>query len=331
MKQIFRWFFLIAVIAIPHSLTITSVRAVFFNPGSEPTPISEEAYWVLVQDSKDALSALIGRPSGEIKQELADIAAEWEVVTDIEINGQAVRVDNEYLIRLLRAEQPDLEKIDGLLSALLDAHKTYPKQVFSTAELVSLHTILSQPEFAWVEQAPNPLSEWFQKIWEAINRWLNKNFGDNGISIPVNTTLITVIASILLAAVLVFVFRTLFVDFIKESKINGEEDGESEPLTSDAAFERAQQLSRGGDYRSAVRYLYLSSLLLMDERGVLRYDRSKTNREYLRSVANSPELAQPLEEVIEVFDNVWYGYHSLEEDTFKHYSDRVEELKDKKS
>jgi hypothetical protein len=68
----------------------------------------------------------------------------------------------------------------------------------------------------------------------------------------------------------------------------------------------------------------------MDERGVLRYDRSKTNREYLRSVANSPELAKPLEEVIEVFDNVWYGYHPLEEESFKHYSARVEELKEKK-
>ena len=136
---------------------------------------------------------------------------------------------------------------------------------------------------------------------------------------------------ILLVAILFFVFRTLFVDFIKEAQLNGEESGENELLTSESAFNKAQSLSRGGDYRSAVRYLYLSSLLLMDERGVLRYDRSKTNREYLRSVANSPELAKPLEEVIEVFDNVWYGYHSLEEESFKHYSDRVEELKDKKS
>jgi hypothetical protein len=35
--------------------------------------------------------------------------------------------------------------------------------------------------------------------------------------------------------------------------------------------------------------------------------------------------------VVDVFDNVWYGYHSVDEDSFKHYSDRVEELKEKKS
>ena len=107
----------------------------------------------------------------------------------------------------------------------------------------------------------------------------------------------------------------------------GEED---EIITSKAAFAKAQKLSRTGDYRSAVRYLYLSALLIMDERGVLRYDRSKTNREYLRSVTDTPELAKPLGEVIEVFDDVWYGYHDLEEDTFKRYSNRVEELKEKK-
>ena len=80
-----------------------------------------------------------------------------------------------------------------------------------------------------------------------------------------------------------------------------------------------------------MRYLYLSSLLLLDERGLLRYDRSKTNREYLSSLSNTPELSEPLNEVIDVFDNVWYGYHSLDEETFKHYSDRVEELKEKKN
>jgi len=331
MKQLFRWLSIIAVIAIFNNLTIASVKALFFNTAPEPTPISEEAYWALVQDTKDTLANLNSHTAEEIKQELPVIAAEWEAITDVEINGQAILVDNGYLIRLLKADPPDLKKIKGLLSALLNAHRTYPKQVFSTAELIPLHAILSQPEFDWVEPAPNPINEWFQKLWDALNRWLNSIFGDKPLTVPVNTTWITTFAALLLAAVLVFVFRTLFVDFTKEAQMNGDEDGESEPLTSEAAFEKAQLLSRGGDYRSAVRYLYLSSLLLMDERGVLRYDRSKTNREYLRSVANSPELAKPLAKVIDVFDNVWYGYHSLDEDTFKHYSDHVEELKDKKS
>lgn len=325
--KLFRWLSGTTVLLALLGLVSLPALAAQFNS----TTIQEDEYWKIVQDSQDTISRLTTLSDEEIQQGLADLSNQWEAIVEVNVNGQVTPVDNGYLVTLMKADQPNLEKIGGLLSALLDAHKTYPGQVFSTAELTPLHTVLSRPEFTWAEQVPNPIDEWRQKIWDAINRWLNKIFGNNTISIPVDATWITTIASILLAAVIVFVFRTLFVDFIKEAQMNGEEDGESEPLTSEAAFEKAQTLSRGGDYRSAVRYLYLSSLLLMDERGVLRYDRSKTNREYLRSVANSPELAKPLEEVIEVFDNVWYGYHSLEEDTFKHYSDRVEELKDKKS
>ncbi len=277
------------------------------------------------------MDRLKGLSAAKVKENLASLAHEWEVITEVEVDGQVIPVDNKYLIGILGADKPDLDNIASLLDVLLAAHEKYPNMVFSAADLASLNIILSRPEFLWPEKAPNPLSEWFQKLWDGFFRWLNDILGNRQITIPVNDVMLSVIASIFLAAILIYVFRTLLVDFMKEAHINGQEDGENEPLTAEAAFEKAQTLSRGGDYRSAVRYLYLSSLLLMDERGVLRYDRSKTNREYLRSVANSPELAKPLEEVIEVFDNVWYGYHSLEEESFKHYSARVEELKEKKS
>ena len=138
------------------------------------------------------------------------------------------------------------------------------------------------------------------------------------------------LAVTLLVLILAYIFRGLFADLITDARLNGDGDSGDEILTADTAFQRAQSLSRGGEYRSAVRYLYLSSLLLLDERGLLRYDRTRTNREYLRTVSDQPELSEPLSEVIDVFDNVWYGYHELDEERFKHYSDRVEELKEKK-
>jgi hypothetical protein len=79
-----------------------------------------------------------------------------------------------------------------------------------------------------------------------------------------------------------------------------------------------------------VRYLYLSSLLILDEHGVLRYDRSRTNREYLRSVSSKPELAKPLSDVIDVFDRVWYGYDSVDDETYQSYVKHVDELREKK-
>ncbi len=324
----FRRFFLMTGVLTVLGLATLPVSAATIN---ESTSIGEDAYWQLVQSSLETVSRLDGLPDKEIKQKLADLASQWEAVTEVNVNGQVIPVDNGYLIGLLRADEPDLEQIGGLLNALLAAHEKQPARIFSTADLEPLHAILSLPEFAWAQPAPNPLSDWLQKLLEALDKLWRRIFGDEPVRIPVNNTVLSVIATVILIVVFVFIFRSLFNDFIKEEHLNGDEDGENVPLTAESAFEKAQTLSRGGDYRSAVRYLYLSSLLALDERGVLRYDRSKTNREYLRSVSNSPELAAPLGEVIEVFDTVWYGYHSLEDESFQRYSDRVKELKEKRS
>ena len=327
MKFIGKIVLVFAVTVIP-ALIALPVLAIT-NP--LPAKIDEEDYWKLIQDSRNSIQNLEGLSDKEINQTLASLASQWETIDEVEIDGQVTPVDNEYLIQLLREGQPDLEKIESLLTALIEAHQTYPKQVFSSADLDPLHEILSRPEYTWQEAAPNPVNDWLQKIWESISHWLNDIFGNRSFNVPLNQNWLTLVASLLLVTILYFVFRTLLIDFSKESSLNNGGGDRSEPITSEAAFEKAQMLSRGGDYRSAVRYLYLSALLIMDERGVLRYDRSKTNREYLRSVSESPELSEPLEDVIEVFDNVWYGYHPLEEDSFKQYSDRVEELKERKA
>jgi hypothetical protein len=325
--SLFRRLLLITGLTALLSLSISSALAASYKSSA----IQSSEYWELVEHSRDIISRIDGNTNTEVHKDLIDLADQWQAVTSVDIDGQIIPVDNSYLIRLLRDGDTELQQIDGILAAMQAEHEKQKPASFSTSDLDSLHTILAQPEFIWAEQAPNPLTVWIQKLLDAFNTLLNRVFGDEPLSISTNTLTLAIIASILLIIVLIFVYRTLFNDFIKETQLGLDDEQGGEPLTSEAAFDKAQALSKGGDYRSAVRYLYLSSLLLMDERGILRYDRSKTNREYLRSVAHSPELAKPLGDVIEVFDNVWYGYHSLEEETFKKYSDRVEELKEQKS
>ena len=326
MKYLIRRPWVIMITGLLLAGTATSALAGSRDPILNISSTDEAAYWDLVRSSREDVKQLGSAPLDHIKQGLSQLADKWQAITEVEMdNGLVVPIDNGYLLGYLQADQPDLNKIAEILDTLLAAHAEYPNRVFSATDLDPLHEILSHPEFLWPERAPNPLSEWFQKMVNRFLHWLD----EREIAIPA-PPMLPLIASILLVLVLFWVFRTLFHDFVNEAHINREDGQENEPLTSEDAFEKAQFLSRGGDYRSAVRYLYLSSLLLLDERNILRYDRSKTNREYLRSVSNSPELAQPLSEVIEVFDDVWYGYHSLEEDSFKHYSKRVEELKGKK-
>lgn len=290
--------------------------------------MTDEQYWEFVEESYNIVLQLKDESDEEIIEQLSSLAKRWEAVTDVQVGGQSLPVDHHYLTEMMRADPPNLDRLEKTLASLLNARLGAPAEAFSSADLVPLVEILARPEFQWAEAAPNPAAEWLQRIITEINRWLNKLLG---VTFDVaSSDMVSIIMAILLVVVFVFVFRALFSDFFNEAKMS-KEGGAEEPLTSEVALAKAQQLSRGGDYRSAVRYLYLSTLLILDERGIMRYDRSKTNREYLRGVAKSPELSAPLGEVIEVFDNVWYGHHSLEEESFQHYSKRVEELKEKQS
>lgn len=309
-----------AVIAL--ALTFTTRFAFADTP-----PVTEAEYWALIEESRTIVAGLDNQTEEEIAQALRLLVVRWDAITVVDVEGGSIPIDNRYLTEMMRADPPDLKTLEETLASYQGARLGPPPEAFSSADLKPLAQILARPEFQWAESTSNPAADWLQKILEQANRWLNELLG---ITFDVATSdFIGVLMVVLLGVIFFFIFRTLFSDLLKEEQIN--ENGEEEPLTAETALAKAQQLSRGGDYRAAVRYLYLSTLLILDERGLVRYDRSKTNREYLRGVANSPELSQPLGEVIEVFDNVWYGQHSLEEDSFQHYSRRVEELKEKRS
>jgi len=136
-------------------------------------------------------------------------------------------------------------------------------------------------------------------------------------------------AVLLLGGILAFIFRDVWRNIlVPGTELNVENLAEGEILSAGQASLRARQLSGSGDYRQAIRYLYLSALLLLDERGLLRYNRFLTNREYLRQVSNQPDLAGHLRPVIETFDRVWYGFQPVDQDSYNQYTEQVAALKE---
>ncbi|MEW5938898.1 MAG: DUF4129 domain-containing protein [Chloroflexota bacterium] len=293
-------------------------------------PLPEADYWTLVAQTQSDLRGLDGKSEEEIRLALDGLAGLWSDVSEVErADGTVVPVDVSFLAAALQSDPPNVEQLDGLLGALLQAHETYPQNVFDSSDLDPLHEILSRPEFQW---KPNPVGEWIQKMLDRFFAWLDKLLEpfNVSVSVPGGATPITVVAVLILLAILAYVFRGLFADLVKEADSDASAEDDDRNLTSESAFRKAQTLSGQRDYRAAVRYLYLSSLLLMEERGILRYDRSRTNREYLRSVSGHPNLAKPLRSVVDVFDRVWYGFEPLDESSYREYVSEVEELKEQR-
>jgi uncharacterized protein YbgA (DUF1722 family) len=294
----------------------------------EGTPIPFDEYWELVRDTRQAIRQSEAKPEATIRQELDALSAQWDQVTAVELSdGSLIQIDSAYLVAQLRFDPPDLKRLGNLLDALLRAHEEYPQKVFTLEDVAPLQEILARPEFQWQQQQPLQLPNWLERFLDWIERFRNRTL--NTVYRYGRTPLI-IAATLLFILSLYFISRGLSRSLVKEAELETEGNERDEMLTSKGALKRAETLSTQGDYRNAIRYLYLSSLLVLDEQGLMRYDRSRTNREYLRSVSSKPELAKPLSDVIDVFDRVWYGFETVDEQTYQSYVRRVDELREKK-
>ena len=293
----------------------------------DEAPVTFEGYWELVRNTRQAVTKMDALPETEIRRQLDDNAAQWEKVTAVEFPDHGLmQIDSSYLAAELRSNPPDLKRLGELLDAMLAAHAEYPQHVFTIQNIEPLKNILARPEFQWPEGRTLEMPGWLAGFYDWLERITARILGA---TFYYGRTPFIIAAVLLFLVSLYFISRNLSRSLVREAELAAENADGDAALTSKGAMQRAQTLSGQGDYRNAVRYLYLSSLLILDEQGLLRYDRSRTNREYLRSISSRPQLAEPLREVIDVFDRVWYGFDSVDEETYQSYVQHVDELREK--
>lgn len=131
------------------------------------------------------------------------------------------------------------------------------------------------------------------------------------------------------AALLLFLLvrwlQTLLQAFVRNEQ-GATQNGDLLPATPAEARKAASRYAQGGDYRSAVRQLYLAALLTLQDRRIVPRDPSLTNREVLARTPDDHPSHKPLQSVVEVFDDVWYGLHEPDADTFESYRRAVDML-----
>ena len=96
--------------------------------------------------------------------------------------------------------------------------------------------------------------------------------------------------------------------------------------TAQAALTQSEVAATSHSFRDALRFLYLSAIFHLQERGILTYDKSLTNLEYLYTLQAHAELQEALRPVIQVFDDVWYGYKPCNADTIANYRELLQKV-----
>ncbi len=289
-----------------------------------PAPTAGEVlpldrYWQQIESLHAQVIALQGSPEEAVREQLEQAAAFWEQVGGVELpDGQVVSLSHGYLVSLLRADPPDLERLERFLDGLLVLREEWLQGEHGPEALAALEPIL-----AGMEVSPDATAGWWERFLEWLDEVLSppQVFSSEGVR-----WLLILLGSALLGVALVYAARSLKQGLAAEVELRVEEE-EGLSLSAAEAMTQARTLAGGGDYRMAVRYLYLSALLLLEERGLLQYDRTQTNQEYIVGLASSPRLRDLLREVVVIFERVWYGCQVPEEAEFARYVERVEALR----
>lgn len=308
----------------PRAFLLALILFAFFaHLAQADDPISLDEYRAVVAQTFDLVeqaTRTIGDQRASLLNQAADTLARAH---EIQLDAAArVAVNNDDLIaELERVAQTtsatlDVTKARDHVGALRDALATLPTAANET-ERAKLRGILDNSPF--VQNNSNSFSDRVSKI---ILDWLNSLLRSAGRGTWQARDLITLGAVFIVLIVIVFFIVNLRRQSAAEEALP-QTDETGEAVTSRQALQNAQQFAGAGDYRSAMRQLYLATLLLLDEKGKLRYDHSLTNREYVRAVQNDPPTARALRPIVETFDRIWYGFEPVSAQEFETYKDQV--------
>lgn len=126
---------------------------------------------------------------------------------------------------------------------------------------------------------------------------------------------------ILIASILMVFLMALLIAVLLWRRRQAEDEArrkrQQKPASSAAAVEEGRRQIDEGDYREAVRQLFLATLLTLEERGILQYDRTLTNQELLQKMRTHPRVINILHSVVGTVERVWYGFEPLAKPEFE--------------
>lgn len=263
----------------------------------------------------------------------------------IEFDGRLVTVDNTWLYILLDSyySQRDSQqratllneaggRLRGLDNHLRRAETAETSQVKDPRE--KIRDILSRPAFqpepetpvgAFIKRVLKKVRGFVGEIYSALTRLLERLFGSSADAGWIsNLVLILVLAAAVIIAIrFAGRLRRPPAKRKKTRLVLGEEiaaDG-----TSGELAEAGLAAARAGDFRTAVRKLYVSLLYELSERNLIELEDSATNHEYLRKASRLSGLAAPMRYLTDRFDYVWYGMFPSSQEEFAAYLARYEE------
>jgi hypothetical protein len=156
--------------------------------------------------------------------------------------------------------------------------------------------------------------QWITERLNELGKFFDRLFGNAGGSVGgVGTVLywgaIAVLGALVVVAAFLLAARIRLKRREKEDADSAAAVDEYVAASAGEWLRRAEQYSAEGQWRLAVRCLYMATLVRLDEAGLIHYSAGLTNWEYVRRVrrGGGERFMPVLEPMTDRFDRVWYG------------------------
>ena len=178
-----------------------------------------------------------------------------------------------------------------------------------------------------VETSQDTMEVSFQEYEDILSKLLapRSQMDINLMDINLKNVLLALGCLLLIAATIYFI-QQIRGNLVVEARDEVAETAMENVTTEQAALTQSEKAAASQDFRDALRFLYLSAIFHLQERGMLTYDKSLTNLEYLRTLRTHAELQRALRPAIQVFDDVWYGYKPCDADTVADYREMLKKV-----
>jgi len=174
-----------------------------------------------------------------------------------------------------------------------------------------VNRILALPEFRHVEEV-----SWWGRLMARFLNWLSRGVAGVG---PYMGWLVPVSewGAVLLAGAGLLLWarrvqqRQRFAMALEAPKRVGEWQEVSRQWA-----EAARKAAEAADWREAVHALYWASVVELEGRKVWRQHRGRTPREYLRLLDAGSPYRQPVQQMTQIFERIWYGLRPAAQDDY---------------
>lgn len=188
----------------------------------------------------------------------------------------------------------------------------------SSKDTVTLRTIPDSVVKAWQKDEAfayaNDAEYWQPRRREDKPGWVTRRVQSPGFEI----FLLCLLGAILLYAIVRIIAENNLQFFYRSAKrLPAKSAAEPNPLEDDLEGQ-LQHYLQTKQYRQAVRYLYLKSLRLLNDQGLISYQNHQpvTNWEYWQQLNGKPQ-SRPFRDLMMAYEKVWYGEFPLTDRTFE--------------